>query len=149
MVIGIFSLVAIILGEGRLFSSLSHGGFNHLISNTVVFLPLSWLVLLKGVRGYIFVWICVQVVQIFEALFWPAASHGMSGLIDGLFGYLVIVGILEKNFLSILFRMAIIYLYGYLFSSLLPWNVPSDMSRIVHFSRFIGGFMAAFAVYRE
>ena len=37
----------------------SHSGFGHLISNSLVFLPLSWLVLTRGSRDYIAIWIGV------------------------------------------------------------------------------------------
>ena len=52
----------------------SHAGFGHLISNTLVFLPLSWLVLTRGSRDYIAVWIGVLLVAIPIAMLWPASG---------------------------------------------------------------------------
>ena len=59
----------------------SHGDLGHLIGNSIVFLPLSYLVLLKSLRGYIAVWIAVIVLEIPLWLFWPVGSHGLSGVV--------------------------------------------------------------------
>ena len=42
---------------GVMTAPFSHAGFGHLISNSLAFLPLSWLVLSRGVRSYLNVWI--------------------------------------------------------------------------------------------
>jgi membrane associated rhomboid family serine protease len=52
----------------------SHAGFGHLISNSLWFLPLSWLVLLKGSRDYLAVWLGVGLLSIPVWLLWPGAA---------------------------------------------------------------------------
>jgi membrane associated rhomboid family serine protease len=71
---------------GLLTAPFSHAGFGHLISNSLWFLPLSWLVLLKGSRDYLAVWIAVLAMEIPVWLFWPSASHGLSGVNYALLG---------------------------------------------------------------
>ena len=75
----------------------SHGDLGHLIGNSIVFLPLSYLVLLKSLRGYVAVWIAVILLEIPLWLFWPVGSHGLSGVVYGLLGYLVLIGFLERQ----------------------------------------------------
>lgn len=66
---------------GLLTAPFSHSGFGHLISNSLRFLPLSWLVLLKGSRDDGAGWIGV-LLQVPVWLLWPAASHGLSVLLS-------------------------------------------------------------------
>ena len=90
---------------GVLTAPFSHSGFNHLIGNSLVFLPLSWLVLLRGRRDYLAVWIGVLVAAIPVWLWWPVGSHGLSGVVYGLLGYLLVIGWLEKRPLSIVLSL--------------------------------------------
>ena len=59
----------------------SHGDLGHLIGNSIVFLPLSYLVLLKSLRGYVAVWIAVILavgmlnVEISAAVFKRIQNH--------------------------------------------------------------------------
>lgn len=134
---------------GLLTAPFSHSGFGHLISNSVWFLPLSWLVLLKGTRDYWAVWIGVLLLQIPVWLLWPAASHGLSGVVYGLLGYLLLIGWLEKRPLSVLLSLGCVLAYGGLLPALLPFASPPGVSWIGHAAGFAGGLLAALAVYRE
>ena len=127
----------------------SHAGFGHLISNTLVFLPLSWLVLTRGRRDYLAVWIGVVVVNVPIALFWPAASHGLSGVVYGLLGYLLIIGWLEKKLLPILLGLVTFWLYGTALIALIPGVSPAGVSWVGHAGGFLGGLLAALAVHQE
>ena len=127
----------------------SHAGFGHLISNTLVFLPLSWLVLTRGRRDYLAVWIGVVVVNVPIALFWPAASHGLSGVVYGLLGYLLIIGWLEKKLLPILLGIVAFWLYGTALIALIPGVSPAGVSWVGHAGGFLGGLLAALAVHQE
>ena len=126
----------------------SHGGFGHLISNSLWFLPLSWLVLLKGGRDYLAVWIGVGLLSIPVWLFWPGGSHGLSGVIYGLLGYLLWIGWLEKRPLSLLLSVGCLMMYGGLLPALVPFLSPPGVSWIGHASGFAGGVLAAWAVQR-
>ena len=57
------------IGQGTPWWSLatapfSHSGLGHLLTNTLVFLPLSYLVISQGIRAYASVWIGVIVMEI-------------------------------------------------------------------------------------
>jgi membrane associated rhomboid family serine protease len=134
---------------GLLTAPFSHSGFGHLISNSIWFLPLSWLVLLKGSRDYWAVWICVLLLQVPVWLLWPAASHGLSGVVYGLLGYLLLIGWLERRPLAVLLSLGCVLAYGGLLPALLPFLSPPGVSWIGHMAGFLGGLLAAFAVYRE
>ena len=124
----------------------SHGG--HLISNSLWFLPLAWLVLLTGGRDYLAVWIGVGLLSIPVWLFWPGGSHGLSGVIYGLLGYLLWIGWLEKRPLSLLLSVGCLMMYGGLLPALVPFLSPPGVSWIGHASGFAGGVLAAWAVQR-
>ena len=134
---------------GLLTAPFSHSGFGHLISNSLWFLPLSWLVLLKGSRDYGAVWICVLLLQVPVWLLWPTASHGLSGVVYGLLGYLLMIGWLEKRPSSLLLSFGSLVAYGGLLPVLLPFLSPPGVSWIGHVAGFAGGLVAAAAVYRE
>ena len=133
---------------GLLTAPFSHAGFGHLISNSLWFLPLSWLVLLKGSRDYFAVWIGVGLLSIPVWLFWPGGSHGLSGVIYGLLGYLLWIGWLEKRPLSLLLSLLCLLLYGGLLPALIPFLSPRGVSWIGHASGFGGGLLAAWAMQR-
>jgi Uncharacterized membrane protein (homolog of Drosophila rhomboid) len=82
---------------GVLTAPFSHSGFGHLLANSLTFLPLSWLVLLRGRRDYLAVWLGVYATAIPVWLLWPNGSHGLSGVVYGLLGYLLLIGWLEKR----------------------------------------------------
>lgn len=134
---------------GVLTAPFSHSGFNHLIGNSLVFLPLSWLVLLRGRRDYLAVWIGVLLAAIPLWLWWPVGSHGLSGVVYGLLGYLLVIGWLEKRPLSIVLSLIALVGYGGVLPTLIPLFSPAGVSWIGHLSGFAGGVLAALAVFRE
>ena len=127
----------------------SHSGFGHLISNTLVFLPLSWLVLTRGRRDYLSVWIGVLFVAIPIAMLWPARSHGLSGVVYGLLGYLLLIGFLERRIVPILLGGLTFWWYGSALLALIPGVSPAGVSWIGHAGGFLGGLLAAFSVRKE
>ena len=134
---------------GVLTAPFSHSGFGHLMANTLVFLPLSWLVLLRGRRDYLAVWVGVLLCAVPLWLLWPVGSHGLSGVVYGLLGYLLIIGWLEKRPQSILLSVICLVGYGGVLPSLIPLFSPSGVSWIGHLSGFLGGILAALAIHRE
>jgi membrane associated rhomboid family serine protease len=127
---------------GLLTAPFSHAGFGHLISNSLWFLPLSWLVLLRGSRDYLGVWLAVLVLEIPVWLFWPSASHGLSGVNYGLLGYLLLIGWLEKRPLTMVLSTGCLLAYGGLLLALLPFLSPPGVSWIGHASGFVAGLLA-------
>lgn len=134
---------------GVLTAPFSHGDFGHLLSNSLWFVPLSWLVLLKSRRDYLAVWLGVFATAVPVWLLWPRGSHGLSGVVYGLLGYLLLIGWLEKRPLSILLSLLCLLSYGSLLPSLIPLFSPSGVSWIGHASGFAGGLLAAAAIHRE
>ena len=124
----------------------SHGGFGHLLANSLVFLPLSYLVLARSTRAYLAVWIAVILMEIPVWLFWPVGAHGLSGVVYGLLGYLVLIGFLERRPLAILLSLITLLLFSSALPGLLPWASPTGVSWIGHTSGFIAGLIAAKAV---
>ena len=133
---------------GVLTAPFSHAGFAHLLANSLTFLPLSWLVLLRGRRDYLAVWLGVYCCAIPVWLFWPNGSHGLSGVVYGLLGYLLVIGWLEKKPLSIALSGLALVSYGGVLPSLIPIFSAPGVSWIGHFSGFLGGVLAAAAIVR-
>jgi len=134
---------------GVLTAPLSHGGFGHLLANSLTFLPLSWLVLLRGRGDYLAVWLGVYAAAIPVWLLWPVGSHGLSGVVYGLLGYLLLIGWLERRILSLVLSLAVLLTYAGILPSLLPIFSPPGVSWIGHLSGFVGGMLAAWAMARQ
>jgi membrane associated rhomboid family serine protease len=131
---------------GVLTAPFSHGGFGHLLANSLTFLPLSWLVLLRGRGDYLAVWLGVYAAAIPVWLLWPVGSHGLSGVVYGLLGYLLLIGWLERRILSLVLSLAVLLTYAGILPSLLPIFSPPGVSWIGHLSGFVGGMLAAWAM---
>ena len=127
----------------------SHAGLGHLVANSLVFLPLSYLVLARGMQAYLAVWISVILLEIPIWLVWPVGAHGLSGVVYGLLGFLVVIGFLDRRPLAILLSMVAVLLYGSALPGLLPWASPAGVSWIGHASGFVAGLIAALAVRRS
>lgn len=134
---------------GVLTAPFSHGSLGHLLSNSLWFLPLSWMVLARGGRDYLAVWISVLAMALPVWLFWPGGSHGLSGVVYGLLGYGLLIGWLERRPLSLLISLVALIGYGGILPGLLPGFSPPGVSWIGHASGFVGGLIAAAAVHRE
>jgi membrane associated rhomboid family serine protease len=134
---------------GVLTAPFSHEGFAHLLTNTLWFLPLSWMVLAKSRSDYLAVWIGVYATAIPVWLFWPGGSHGLSGVVYGLLGYLLLIGWLERRPLPMLLTVTGLVLYGGMLPTLLPFLTPAGVSWIGHLAGFAGGGLAALAIHRE
>lgn len=127
----------------------SHADYGHLIRNTVYFIPLSYLVLLNGLPHYLAVWGCVVSLNLFRLFFWPRGGHGMSGVVYGLVGYLLVIGIAERRPLSLALTVFAFVTYSHFVPTLLPWVSPPGISWIGHFLGFTGGVVAALGMFRE
>jgi membrane associated rhomboid family serine protease len=130
--------------RGILFAPFLHGSFAHLIANTVPFLTLGWLVMLR--RTSDFWWVTAIAALIGGLGTWliaPAFSiHiGASGIIFGYLGFLLSRGYFEQNFGSMLFSIAVGVLYGGLLWGVLPQQ--PGISWQGHLFGFIGGVVAA------
>jgi len=134
--------------SGVLTAPFSHGGFGHLLANSLVFLPLSWLVLSRSRLAYLAVWVGVLLLALPVWWLWPVGSHGLSGVTYGLLGYLSVIGLLERRPGAILLTLLSLVAYGSLLPGLIPLFTPVGVSWISHASGFLGGVLAALAVRR-
>ena len=125
-----------------------HGGFGHLVSNSLPFLVLGGVVLLGGRRVFISVSVFVTLIGGFAV--WAIAPGnsvhlGASGVIFGYLGFLLARGIFEKCWKWFLISIVILLLYGGLL-----WGVlPSDprVSWQGHLFGFGAGILAAWTMF--
>ena len=130
--------------RGILFAPFLHGGFYHVAANTVPFIVLGWLVMLRNISDFYFVSIIAALVGGLGT--WligdPRSVHiGASGVIFGYFGYLLFRGYFERSFVAIAISLVIAVTYGSLILGVLPTR--SYISWEGHLFGFIGGIIAA------
>ncbi len=99
-----------------------HGGYGHLAANSIPFLVLGAFVILRGRMQFVLATLLITVVG--GLAVWIVARTaihiGASGLIFGYFGFLIMVGVLERSFKAILVAIAVGFLYGGLLWGVLP-----------------------------
>ncbi|NEO02697.1 MAG: rhomboid family intramembrane serine protease, partial [Moorea sp. SIO3I7] len=130
--------------RGILFAPFLHGGFSHLISNTIPFLVLGWFVMLQETSDFFVVTSITMVVGGLGVwlLGAPNSVHiGASVLIFGYLGFLLFRGFFERNLPSIFLSILVGFLYGGLVWGVLP-SQP-HVSWQGHLFGFIGGILAA------
>lgn len=136
--------------RGILFAPFLHGGFGHLIANTMPFAILAWLVMLQETSDFWIVTILSMVVGGLGVwIFSPPGTLtvGASILIFGYIGFLLFRGFFQKNVPSIALSLLVLFLYG---GTL--WGIfPSDPSTSWqgHLFGFIGGAIAARLIAQE
>lgn len=136
--------------RGILFAPFLHGGFPHLIANTIPFLTLGWFVMLQETSDFFIVTIITMLVGglgvwLFAA---PSTVHiGASILIFGYLGFLLFRGIFQRNLPSILLSVIVGFLYGGLIWGVLPSQ--HGISWQGHLFGFIGGVIAAGMIAKE
>jgi membrane associated rhomboid family serine protease len=134
---------------GILFAPFLHAGFAHLMSNTVPFLILGFLVMLRGLETFVGVSLLVMVLGGFAV--WllgpPNSIHiGASGLIFGYIGYLLARGYFERNFGSLAVAGLVAFMYGgiVLWGALLgAFTAAAGISWQGHLFGFLSGIATA------
>lgn len=135
---------------GILFAPFLHGGFGHLMANTVPFLVFGWLILLHDVSDFVIVSLLAMLVGGLGT--WltgaPGSVHiGASGVIFGYFGFLLLRGWFRRSFGAILLSLAMGILYGGLLFGVLPGQ--SGISWQGHLFGFLGGGLSAYLLARR
>jgi membrane associated rhomboid family serine protease len=108
---------------GILLAPVLHGGFPHLIANTLPFAVLGFLTLLRGMRRFA---LATGFIVVFGGLgVWlfggSNTSHiGASGLIFGYFGYLMALAIFERSLKSIVLAVFVGLFYGGMIFGVFP-----------------------------
>lgn len=129
---------------GILFAPWLHGGLGHLIANTIPFVILGWFVMLRETSDF---WIVTAITMLVGGLgVWlvgsPYTVHlGVSTLIFGYLGYLLLRGYFERSFSSILISLGVGFLYGGILWGVLP--AQPGISWQGHLFGLIGGAIAA------
>ncbi|MBD0334246.1 MAG: rhomboid family intramembrane serine protease [Cyanobacteria bacterium Co-bin13] len=133
---------------GIFLSAFSHGGFGHLIGNSIAFVLFSWLILAKSRRDF---WItfCIGWLGggLATWLLGPQSAHGLSGVVYTLFGYLLVIGWLEKRIIPLLISVFVLVNY-----SAFIWGVFPTQPMVAwwgHLFGFVLGIFAAYGIYRE
>ena len=121
-----------------------HGSFAHVQSNAVALLALGCLAVMRG--GSRFPWVCLIIIVAGGLGLWvvgrPATHVGASGLVFGLFGYLVVKGFLDRSILSVLAAAVVCGVFGWtMLSGVLP--ISGFVSWEGHLCGLAAGVMAA------
>ena len=130
--------------RGIVFAPFLHANFSHLAANTIPFLLLGWLVMLRDPRHFLLVALTAAVTGGLVAwLLGPANSvHiGASGVVFGFFGFLVFAGWYARSWTSILLSLGVVALWGGLVLGVLPGQ--AGISWQGHLGGFVGGALAA------
>jgi len=136
--------------DGIIFAPLLHGSFAHLYGNSVPLLLTGTFVLATG--GKRFLWVTGLIALVSGLGTWltgPPHSVivGASGIVFGYLGYLLVRGVVERNWWSI----AVSVLIGLLFGWTLVGALPTDqrISWQAHLFGLIGGVAAAILFRRR
>jgi membrane associated rhomboid family serine protease len=135
--------------DGVLWAPFLHGGFGHLISNTLPFLILGGLVALRGVRRWLIVTGIIVVAGGLATwvLARPSIHIGASGLVFGYITYLITTGFFERRLRWIMVGVVVFFLYG---ATLLWGVVPTGdgVSWEGHLFGALAGVLAAWLTAR-
>jgi membrane associated rhomboid family serine protease len=128
---------------GIMFAPWLHGGFAHLIANTVPFLTLGFLVMLRGLGTFVGVSLLVILLGGLGVWLFGASGYhiGASGLIFGYIGYLLARGYFERSVGSIAVAVIVALVYGGALWGVLPGQ--SGISWEGHLFGFLAGVATA------
>ncbi|MET9665178.1 rhomboid family intramembrane serine protease [Streptomyces sp. NPDC006475] len=132
-------------------SAFIHFGFAHVAANTVPLLVFGFIAALSGIRHFLAVSLLIVVVDGLGVwLVSPSNTNtaGASGLIFGLFGYLVVRGFVDRKLLEVGVGLLIGAIWG---SSILLGISPSntEVSWQGHLFGLVAGIAAAFVFRRR
>lgn len=130
--------------RGILFAPFLHASLAHIIANSIPFVVLGWLVMLRDARHFV----PVSVLAMIGAglLAWllgaPGSVHiGASGVIFGYLGFLILSGWFARSFASIVLSVLVILLWGGMVLGVMPGQ--AGISWQAHLGGFVGGAFAA------
>jgi len=136
--------------DGVVFAPFLHGGFDHLIGNTIPFLLLGFAIAIGGLARVATVTAIVAVVGGFGTwLVAPANTvHiGASGIVFGYASYLVARGLYSRSLAQMALGVAVLAVWG---TTLLQGLVPEDgISWQGHLFGAVGGVLAARVLHRR
>jgi len=130
--------------RGILFAPFLHANLNHLLANTIPFVVLGWLVMLRDSRHFGRVTIAAMLgAGVFSWLLGaPGSVHiGASGVIFGYLGFLMVSGWYARTIGSVLLSIGVTAAWGGLVLGVLP--TTPGVSWQGHLGGFVGGVLAA------
>lgn len=129
--------------DGIIWGPWLHSDFGHIVSNTVPFVVLGWLVMLRGVRFWAMVTLSTMIGG--GLLVWLVAggtNHiGASGLVFGYFGALMGAAIRSRKPATLAPALVAVFLYGTILVGIVPQD---DISWEGHLFGMIVGFVVAY-----
>ena len=135
---------------GILTAPFLHGGFGHLIGNTVPFLMLGGLIMLRDRKDWMVTTALSTLVGGAGIWLLGAANSvhiGASILVFGYFGYLVSVGWFERKFGAILLSVLVALFYGGMVWGVFPVLAGAGVSWEGHLFGALGGVLSAKLLY--
>lgn len=131
--------------SGILFAPFLHANLTHLMSNFVAFIVLGGLIGLQGTNR--FLWLFAVQVVVTGSLVWlfargGAAHIGMSGVIYSFWGFLLLYGLVRRQFMHLFISVGIFVIYGGLIYGVFP-----TQSHISFESHLLGGISGAVLGY--
>lgn len=130
--------------RGILFAPFLHGSLSHIVANSIPFVALGWMVMLRDERHFIPVTLAGMLGS--ALLAWllgaPGSVHiGASGVVFGYLGFLMLSGWYARSFGSILLSVVVTLVWGSLVFGMMP-GAPG-VSWQAHVGGFLGGVFAA------
>lgn len=126
-----------------------HGGWEHLISNSLPFAVLGFLVLLGGLARWVLSSLISIVASGLTAWFLTPVNSivlGASGLIFGWLTYLIARGIWSRQTSQVVIGVLVLLVYGGLIWGVLP--TAAGVSWQAHLGGAVGGILAAWLLHR-
>jgi membrane associated rhomboid family serine protease len=147
--LGIIPRTAIGL-RGILFAPFLHANINHLLANSIPFVILGWLVMLRDTRHFLPVTAAAMLSSGMMAwlLGAPGSVHiGASGVVFGYLGFLMLSGWYARSVGSIILSVLVTVLWGGLVLGVMPGE--AGISWQAHLGGFLGGVLSARAYRRQ
>ena len=127
-----------------------HAGWDHLMSNSLPFLVLGFLVLLSGLARWLIASLIIIVISGLTAWFLTPANTiilGASGLIFGWLTYLLARGIWSRRPAQVVIAVLVLLVYGGLIWGVFPSG--AGISWQAHLGGAIAGVLAAWLLHRR
>lgn len=129
--------------DGVIFAPLLHANLGHLLSNTLPLIVLGFLTFLEGVRRFAIAVASAWLTSgIGVWLLGGGPTIGSSGVVFGLFAYLIVRGFYNRNWRQILLAAMLFLVYGSILWGVLP-IAGSNISWQAHLFGAAGGVLAA------
>ncbi|MEO8579558.1 MAG: rhomboid family intramembrane serine protease, partial [Gemmatimonadales bacterium] len=126
--------------RGILFAPFLHVSLSHIVANSIPFVALGWMVMLRDDRHFIPVTLAGMLGSGLTAWLLGAAGSvhiGASGVIFGYLGFLMLSGWYTRSFMSMLLSVAVTLVWGTLILGMMP-GTPG-VSWQAHIGGFLGG----------